>query len=199
MNVYGPSITYLTERLIKTPEEFLMPPVMISGTKKTGKINTGAVISDLLFDTGGNFLNEEEIKFFELDYEKNASNYLNIVLIICYLFHDNWFQVNAQYSQKILKFLKEDLFELANIVNYELFVTDSERREELARLCLYKIGLIPEGENENIAADRLITLNSIERRKIIEGTRAAYLRAQKIREAIAKKAAEEAASKMSRE
>jgi len=61
------------------------------------------------------------------------------------------------------------------------------------------MGLRPRGEPEQIARERLNTLDSIEREAIIKKTAEAKIRAQKLREEIARREAEEAASKMSRE
>ena len=49
------------------------------------------------------------------------------------------------------------------------------------------------------AQDRLTTISSVERKRVIEETRRAQERMRKIREAMQKKAAEESAAKASRE
>jgi hypothetical protein len=84
-------------------------------------------------------------------------------------------------------------------VKADQFVLDSERREELVRYCLKMLNLKPSGETDIQAKDRLTTINSIERQKVIEQSKAAQKRTQEIRDAIAKKEAEEAASKWNRE
>ncbi|HNI89908.1 MAG TPA: hypothetical protein PKX55_17275, partial [Leptospiraceae bacterium] len=73
------------------------------------------------------------------------------------------------------------------------------RREELIRFCLKELDLKPNGETDIHSIDRLTTINSIERQRVIEESKAAQKRAQEIREAIARKEAEEAASKWNRE
>jgi uncharacterized protein YoxC len=61
------------------------------------------------------------------------------------------------------------------------------------------LGLRPGGESESQALDRLTTLNTAERQRVIRAAREAEERARAIREAMAKKAAEEAADKWTRE
>jgi hypothetical protein len=85
------------------------------------------------------------------------------------------------------------------VVDAERFVTDPERREELVRHCLAKLALRPRGETDEQANDRRTSLDSVERRRIIEATRAAEERAREVREALVRKAAEEAAAKATRE
>ena len=55
------------------------------------------------------------------------------------------------------------------------------------------------GESEAQAADRLNTLSSVERTHVIQETRAAQERVRQVREAMKKKAAEEAAAAYGRE
>ncbi|MBK6607158.1 MAG: hypothetical protein IPG24_17185 [Leptospiraceae bacterium] len=62
-----------------------------------------------------------------------------------------------------------------------------------------RIKLKTKGETDNHALDRLTTVNSIERQRLIEESKAAQKRAQELREAIARQEAEEAASKWNRE
>ena len=79
------------------------------------------------------------------------------------------------------------------------FVSDPDRREELARVALARLGYRPAGETLAQAQDRLTTLNSAERARVMNASRAAEERARQIREALAKKAAEESADKWTRE
>lgn len=196
----GPALESLLSRLAETPEDFLRTPSMISNLKNTAGVSVSAVVSDLVFDVGGNFPEEEESKLFELDRKDRNRNYLGIILVLCHLLHDEWFLGKKEYAGCILEFLGSGkIWKLSKIVKYQDFIADPERREELARLALDGLKLIPEGENKNRAADRLITLDSVERKRIIKKTRDARKRAQELREAMARKQAEEAASKMSRE
>jgi hypothetical protein len=64
---------------------------------------------------------------------------------------------------------------------------------------LRALDLRPAGESVVQAQDRLTTLDSVERVRVIKEARAAEERARKIREEMARKAAEEAAAAYGRE
>jgi hypothetical protein len=98
-----------------------------------------------------------------------------------------------------LTFLREGTAELSGTVKAPLLLTDPDRREELARLGLKALGMRPEGETLEQAQDRLQTISSVERERVIRASRAAEERMQKIREAMRQKAAEEAALRVGRE
>jgi len=78
-------------------------------------------------------------------------------------------------------------------------VQDPDRREELARVLLAHLGYRPAGETEAQASDRLSRISGTERQRLLAASRAAEERARAIREALAKKAAEESADKWTRE
>ncbi len=80
-----------------------------------------------------------------------------------------------------------------------LFYQDAERREEVIRRVLTAFDFEVEGETMEEGRQRLETLDSIARSRVLAETRAAQKRALEIREALARKAAEEAASKYMRE
>lgn len=200
----GPSVTGLMHRVAEIKNIFLDEPEMkILYSKKIKnkiRIDTKAVVSDMIFNTGGRFITEQEAEYFILDQSNVNRNYLGIVLIVCYLLNDNWFVKNTLIPEKIISLLIcKNLKELSRIVSFELFFEDQERREELIRIALKHLELIPFGETEVKAKDRLNTLDSVERKRIIKKTMNAQKRAQELRAAMARKAAREAASKVSRE
>lgn len=79
------------------------------------------------------------------------------------------------------------------------YIEDIDRREEFIRMVLDCLDLRPEGETQTQAQDRLTSISSAERLKLIAASRAAEERARQVREALARKAAEEAADKWTRE
>jgi hypothetical protein len=89
--------------------------------------------------------------------------------------------------------------ELATSVSAETCVSEPDRREELARVCLHHLGLRPAGESDAQANDRLTTISSSERRRVVAAARAAEQRARHIREEMAKQAARDAELKAMRE
>ena len=194
-------LSYLLKRISETPKEFFNP--VVKKGKKIGKneINLGAIVNDLIFDHGGNYMIISAIDSFFENKNKDNLNYLKIVSILVYLFYDESFMIEKCDYKKIFGFLKSPkLKELSRIVDYREFLEDQERKEELARLALEALGFLPKGETQKKAKDRLTTLDSIERKKIMEKTRIAQEKARKLREALAKKKAEEEwASKMNRE
>lgn len=194
MTQEGPPLEALTRRLAECPPEFLDEPRI--GRK--GRVIVPAVVSDLMIALGGNALSPEQAKVFEPKDDKTARNRLRLVLIGCWLLHDPWFIEHQQHSD-VLELLAVGLDEVADLTNASKFVSDPDRREELARLCLKGLGLRPSGESEAQAQDRLATLNTAERQRVIKAAREAEARAQQIREEMARKAAEEAADKWGRE
>ena len=95
--------------------------------------------------------------------------------------------------------LEAEANDLAPRVAARKFVTDPDRREELARLALARLGFRPAGETLAQAQDRLTTLNSAERARVMKAAQAGEQRARQIREALVRKAAEESADKYTRE
>jgi len=195
MQSKGPLLEILTRRLAECPPDFLAEPRF----GKAGLVHVDAVVSDLLVSLGNGSLTQEQAAAFRHTDARQHRNHYAVVLIACWLLHDDWFRTQKKYGEAARQFLSTNLAELALVVKAPQCVSDPDRREELARLCLHRLGLHPAGETEAQAYDRLTTLNTAERQRVIAATRAAEKRAQEIREAMAKKAAEEAADKWSRE
>jgi len=130
-------------------------------------------------------------------------NYLKIIQIICYILNDKWFRdyfkSNMNKIDALKHFLFTDLAEYSKINKAERFVYDGEGREELSRLLFKSLTLIPEGETEAEAKDRLASIDSIERKRVIELSKQSQKRVKELQEALTRKEAEEAASKMTRE
>lgn len=185
MDAEGPVLETLTRRLAECPAEFLAEPEAV---------DVAAVVSDLLGDLGGTALTAKEATPFQRRGGK-GNNWLRVVLVGAWLLHDDWFRQKKRYAGPARDFLSTGLNELAELVAAPHLVNDPDRREELVRLCLKGLGLRPAGESVPHAEDRLTTLSSVERQRVIHEARAAEERARKIREAMAKKAAEEAAAR----
>jgi len=126
-------------------------------------------------------------------------DWLRCVLVACWLLGDEWFLKQKNISATVRAFLMGDLRELSRSTQAPKLISDPDRREELARLCLKTLGFRPKGESPEQAQDRLSTLNTSERMRLLKAVREAEKRAREIREAMAKKAAEEAAAKYNRE
>ncbi len=193
MNKEGPPLAALTRRLAECPPEFLAAPQLGAA----GKVVVPAVVSDLLRDIGG----PEAVvprAAFEQKNPWRRRNTLGLILVACWLLHDPWFR-QPVLAAPAFKCLEDDLRALAEAAPAPVFVSDPDRREELARLCLKALGLRPAGESLAQAEDRLSTLNSVERESVRKATAAAQQRADAIRAAMARKAEDEANLKAMRE
>ena len=194
MEQQGPSLEALTRHLAEIPEEFLAEP----RSGEQGHIHVAAVVQDLLTDLDNPVASERLFVFDGADFARDR-NRLAIVLILCWLLHDDWFRQARPVADRILILLDEVGGELAKQVASRKLVSDPERREELARLALARLGCRPAGESEAQAQDRLVSLSSTERSRVLKASRVAEERARSIREALRKKAADESADKWTRE
>lgn len=194
MNAEGPPLERLTRRLADCPAEMLAEPASGAGRG----VHVAAVISDLLIGLGGRPLTPKEAAAFA-PAAAAERNRLRIVLIACWLLHDDAFRAAGRHAEAARRFLADEVPALAALAPAEQWVRDPERREELARLALRALDLRPAGETAAQAQDRLNTVSSAERARVVAAARAAEARARSIREAMRKQAAEEAAAKVSRE
>lgn len=110
-----------------------------------------------------------------------------------------WFLRRPELADPVLGLLGLKLKKLSEVAKAEQCVMEPDRREELARFCLKELGLFPQGETPAQAADRFNALDSVERVKVIREIQQAEARARKVREAMKKKKAKEAAAKVMRE
>lgn len=192
MSAHGPPIESLLHRLAETPQAFLAEPVLERG----GEVHVDAVVFDVVSDLG-HTLDSPSLEPLRV-HDPTARNWLRLVLIGAWLAHDPAFR-GAGLGPKVARWLTEALHDLARLVEAELYVTDAERREELARLLLAAVELTPQGESPKQAADRLATVDSIERTRVLEAMREKRERAEQLRRELAAKKAREAAARFSRE
>ncbi len=183
----GPSIDDLTHFLAECPPEFLAEPA----AQATEGIHVDAVVFDTLLWLGGT-TSYKSMRIFEPGEQRNAAN--RIALVMCWLMSHPWF-VDQGLADLTHKTLLELPGEIAPLVKPERLVDDPDRREELARLVLRRLGLVPKGETEAHAADRLKSISSVERKRLLEETRAQVEHAQRLRKAMAEKQAREAAAR----
>jgi hypothetical protein len=130
---------------------------------------------------------------------KRDRNRLSVTLLLCWLLADEWFRQNKMAADALIELFKDGSAQLSAQVASRKFVTDPDRREELARFSLARLGFRPAGESIAQAQDRLTSLSSAERARVLQASRAAEARARAIREALARKAAQESADKLTRE
>lgn len=191
MTAEGPPLELLLRRLAETPPDFLTAPVI----GNAGAVHTAAVVNDLLRMHGAS---DVESRIAELTASRDA-NRLRLALVLSWLMADETMIMLRRPPGEVLDAVLSGSAELGGFVQAQKAVENSERREEVVRTALDQLSLRPLGENESFARDRLTTLSTAERTRVLAASREAEARARKIREALAKKAAEESADKWSRE
>lgn len=193
-----PTIDALARRLSECPPEFLAEP-RLQG--KGNGVRVAAVVADLLEALGakaGQGLTAAEAEGWEKA-KPAERNFARLTLVACWLCHDAWVRADQVHAPGVKEFLLRGLAPLAALVNADLFVTDPDRREELARSMLAALQLRPQGETDSQASDRLRSLSTVERAKVVAETRAQQERARKLREQMASGAARQAASRYASE
>lgn len=126
-------------------------------------------------------------------------NRLRWVLAACHVLWHPALRERSLPAAGVTRLLLQDMASLAAVAPFEALVADEERREELLRRTLEATGMRLPGESAGDAADRLTQVDSIERRKLLVEASEKQKKAKKLAEEIRKRAAEEAASKMSGE
>lgn len=190
----GPILETLTHRLSETPLEFLAEPRIGAA----GEVSVAALVNDVLYLHGARAPIAALAKFQGAG-GKADRNRLALVMIAGWLLADEWFVAARLRQQDVLRVFTDAIAELAEATAAHKFVSDADRREELARVVLARLGFRPAGETPEQATDRLAGISGTERRHLLEASRAAEQRAREIRAALAKKAAEESADKWTRE
>ena len=193
----GPHLETLTHRLADTPAEFLAEP-RIAGVANAQAVAVAALVNDILL-LHGTRAPAASLQGFIGAQVKADRNRLALAMILCWLLADEWFIGQQLRQQDLLQVLGETARELAAATPAHQFTHDPERREELARIVLARLAFRPRDESVAQATDRLSAISGTERRRLLEASRLAEQRAREIREALAKKAAEESADKWSRE
>ena len=190
----GPALERLTRRLSECPPDFLAEPL----GEGRGVIDVPAVVSDLLSSVGDAPLDAEGQARLGEAGGALRRNRLGLILVSCWLLGDEAFR-GAGHGPSAERFLTAGLDAAARVGRFTEFVTEPDRREELARLALRALGLRPAGESAAQAADRLAALDSVETARTAEASKAHQARVKHVMQAMRKKAAEEAASRISRE
>jgi hypothetical protein len=194
MQKEGPPLQQLLHRITATPPDFMAEPLI--GNK--GEVHTVAVVRDLLASKG-HVVDLASLSALAGRDVKADRNRLSITLLIAWLLADPSLTIERERLADILTLLKDDATRLAGYTNARQLFEDLERREELARLTLSKLGLRPAGETMAQAQDRFTSISSLERARLLAASQEAEARARAIREQLAKKAAEESANKWTRE
>jgi hypothetical protein len=198
----GPSLIELLDRLVNCPAEFSLTPLVQNPTDELpkGVLYLPALFFDLYFHFTGTFPNTTQTDFLKISSKKDNINILNIYSISIYTLFHPFFKDKKELGEKLILLFKKELIGYKGLILANKFLQDPERREELIRFLLFHLGFAPNGETEKYAIGRLSTLDSIERVKLIDAARQAQIKREaEIKEAIRKREAEEAASRMTGE
>lgn len=195
MEHIGPPLPAVLHRLAETPADFLDEPRIGS----RGTVAVAALLSDVLDAIGIPAGSDLLQRYLPDRAETQDRNLYQLAMIIAWLLADEWLEQKGLTQGRVSELLTETLPELAAQVRADRYIADPDRREELARTFLARLNFRPEGESVAEATDRLTRISATERRRLLEASRAAEQRAREIREALARKAAQESADKWTRE
>lgn len=192
MENIGPSLELLLRRIAETPEYFLKE------LKKDNSPICQAIV--LIIEMYLKFgLEASSSVIHELETNLTNANHRILAMICVWLLNDDSLSEIKFNETQAKNLLIESLGTLANFSTPQKFINDQERREEFVRLVLGRLNYRPKGETKNQAIDRLSSLSIVERKRLIKESQEAEKRAREIREALARKAAEESADKWTRE
>jgi len=154
-----PDIERLSDRLARTPQVFRVSPGMADAP------NLHAVLADLFRDRARAPLTAPQARFVPDGEVPGRNGHLALVSIAAWLLHDEAFQ--GADGGALESLLLERLEALSRCVVARKFVEDDARREELVRVCLDALGILPADETHAFAADRLAALDSVERQALL--------------------------------
>jgi hypothetical protein len=189
----GPSLETLIRCLEDMPPDFLGNPVPACGSRPF----TGALISDL-FRQYGTALPIEKLKEYDLYDSPEDVNLSQLRSLTCWFLHHDSLKAFIE-KESLIQVMDIAIPSLATEYPARKYIEDGERREELVRTILSSLSLRPAGETPAQAEDRLQSLDSGERKRMIAATRESEKRAREIREALAREAARRAADKYTRD
>ncbi len=194
MKNLGPSLESMTRRVLDTPAEFLA----LSRIGSAGTVAVPALVHDVLLMHG----HCAQVRWLDACAGADSGvgrNRLAVVMIVSWLLADEWFLVQGLPAEALCRLFDTTTGELADATPAHKFVGEADHRDELVRVVLEHFGYRPMGETPEQAADRLMAVSSESRRKLLVASRESEKRAREVREALARKAAEESADKWTRD
>jgi hypothetical protein len=189
----GPELESLLRRLSETPDDFL-----VESRVKRGSVSVPAIVGRLCRVLGQPMPAETLVRF-ACRLERYDRNHRALTLISCWFLADPWFQNASISPAQLIEVFEVGLAGLAAHRAFDAFVTDPDRREELARFVLAQLGFRPRGESVAEACNRLTTLAIADQKRALLTARWAEERASAIRQQLARKVALESADKWTRE
>ena len=157
-----------------------------------------AQVQDTIYYLGGPALEQKARKsVMKIQTERPVE--AAFLMLGCYVLSDPLFCEKKELVSRSLSLLVSGFTSLADLAQARDFVLNTERREELVRLCLKHLELRPEGESKDVFKNRWESLDSVRRVELMQKATELRKRQEELRKAMERKAAEEAASKWSRE
>ena len=191
-----PPLAEFLRWLAEMPESFSAEPFGFAN----GEVSVVAVVADLYETYFGAFPAEDLLTAFRpTKTGKVERNRHRWVLAACHLLWHPALRGRGVEQAQLNRLLVQDLAQLATAESADSLRTEEERREELIRRTLQALKLALPGETEKDAEDRLTQVDSVERRRLLRAAAEKEKRAREVRDMMAKRAAEEAAAKVSRE
>lgn len=194
MNKPGPALEAMMRRLLDIPIGFMAEPCI----GNAGTVSVPALVNDVLrMHAQG-----AAVRWLEalggMD-RRARRNRLAVVMIVAWLVAEEWFIAQGLSRRELCTLFESATVPLAHSTPAHKFVMDPGHSEEMVRVVLAHFGYRPAGETPEQAGDRLAAVSGAARRKLLQASRQAERRAREVREALARKAAEEAADKWTRE
>lgn len=187
-----PPLAEFLRWMVEMPEAFRAEPEGFAG----GTVAVHAVVADLFDTYFGDPPDEPTLaRFLPANRSRLERNRLRWVLAACRLLWHPSLRTRSFQREWLTTFLADDLLPLAGVAPAEGLLTDEERREELIRRAFLALGLLLPGETEREAEDRLTQVDSVERQRLLREAAEKEKRAREVREAMARRAAAEAAAR----
>ncbi|MBS7256316.1 hypothetical protein [Flavobacterium branchiicola] len=185
----------LVTHLRKCPDVYLQP----SDFSLERGINSIALLYDTYKVVTNDFLRNDFKVYSDFNLKYVDDNHWRTIHISAWLLsHQDFINVPA-IEDKLYDFWFVELQPASKYVKFKEWISDDERAEEMVRLLLYCCEILPYGESADEAADKLSSLSSAERHKVLKQSYAAHERIMNIKKEMAEKAAREAANVYGRE
>jgi hypothetical protein len=185
----------LVSHLRKCPDIFLGASDFIMGDG----LNSIALIFDTYRIISNNLLSNDFKIPSDAHLKAIDDNHWRAIHISTWLLSHQDFRDIPNFENKLYNFWFEELHRACAYVKFKDWISDDERAEEMVRLLLKCCEIIPQGENYNEAADKLSSVNSAERYKVLKQSYEANERVMNIQREMAEKKAREAANTYGRE
>ncbi|RKS94173.1 hypothetical protein BC952_2043 [Flavobacterium limicola] len=185
----------LVTHLRKCPDIYLEPSSLIENEG----LNSIALVCDTYRIVCNDFLKKEFKKPSDFNLAYIGDNHWRAIHISIWLLSHRNFINSALIEDKLYNFWFEELSEASLYVKFKEWISDDERAEEMVRLLLDCCEIIPDGENQDEAADKLSSLSSTDRQKVLKQSYEAHERIMNIKREMAEKKAREAANTYGRE